>query len=437
VAVWTLGAVLVIASTTARRPKGEPYTRIERAGLGLVIAVAAILGVVVTILLLPEGLPGLKEFVCSTVGDVFASAGSSAEEVPPALQKGPGPLTLLTLLPRALEGGAHNPELRWRANMLLIAGFVFAFSAMARVILSRMFRELDDGAILGAVALSWVVPLSLLPLDRWPYPLGYRYWLLPLALCAILLGAEVGRWVGVRKIGIIAVMGSWTVGLFLVSPVLDIERSIVAPAPTRAQALAAAGAHRMGPRPGHGRHDAFLALSAHLSIQDRASLLEGYGMALGGDAAVNAQDGLTVIHEWDAIGRRWGPRERTALLVGVGCGATALSEVPARLIESWVAAVADQEYLLYGLGLCAAEAGRVPRPEVEAAVQAFPALAPVGWKSLGEGLRDGGMPRAELIRFAPDEQVLAHLIGGWDSPPRRKLRRSTVDRPAALMPLRW
>ena len=60
-----------------------------------------------------------------------------------------------------------------------------------------------------------------------------------------------------------------------------------------------------------------------------------------------------------------------------------------------------------------------------------------GWKALGEGLRDGGLPREELIRFAPNEALLGRIAGGWDAAARRPLHRSTVERPASLMPPRW
>ncbi len=429
VAGWTVFSLCVVVMATARRRDGT-YSHVERAGLCLTILGGVFVGIVVSALLLPEGPAGLAEFVRTTFTDFSLSSGSTGAA-------GPGPVAIVVLIGRALEGGAHNPELQWRGVMLLVAGFALAFTAFARIILSWMFEELDDAAILAAVALSWIVPLSLLPEDRWFYPLAYRYWLLPLALCAILLGAEAGRWVGTQKIGTLADIGAWSVALFLLSPLMNIERSINAPPPARADALAAAGAHRMGPRVGHDRHDTFLALSAHVTAKDRAPLVEGYGMALGGDAASNARDGLQIVHEWEAIVRRWGTRERTALLIGVGCGATALQEVPATLVESWVPAVADQEYLLYGMGLCAAEAGRVPSPEVRAAVSVFPALSPAGWRALGEGLRDGGMPRAELRRFAPDASIHARILGGWDSAARRPLHRSTVERPASLMPLRW
>jgi len=429
VAAWTVVTLCAVTMTTAR-PRTGTYSRIERAGLCLLIFGGATLGVVVSALLLPHGAAGLWEFVGQTFADLFSSSGAGGSP-------GPGPVAVVALLGRALEGGAHNPELHWRGVMLLVTGFALAFTAVARILLSRMFRELDDGAVLAAVALSWIVPLSLLPMDRWFYPLAYRYWLLPLAICAVLLGSETGRWVGTQKIGTLANVGAWAVALFLLSPVMNIEHSITAPPPSRADSLVAAGAHRMAQRPGHERHDAFLALSPDLSAEDRAPLVEGYGMFLGADAASDARDGLAVVHEWEAIVRRWGTRERTALLIGVGCGGTALPEVPPGLIESWVPAVADQEYLLYGMGLCIAEAGRVPRPEVNDALPTIAALSTSGWKALGEGLRDGGMPRGELVRFAPDEVIHGRILGGWDSPLRRPLNRSTVQRPASLMPLRW
>lgn len=429
VSVWTIVTLTVVILATARRRRGA-YSIGERFGLVLALGLGSFVGVAACVLLLPGGAAGLELFISDTVSNLFLSSGGTGAP-------GPGPMAVIALLGRALEGGAHNPELPWRGVMLAVTGFGLAVTAFARIGLSRMFRELDDAAILGVVALSWIIPLSLLPEDRWEYPLAYRYWLPPLALCAIMLGSETGRWVGTQKIGTLANVGAWVVGLFLLSPVMNIEHSIVTPPPTRADSLLAAGAHRMSPRAGHQRHDAFLALAPHLDPADRAPLVEGYGMSLGGDAASDARDGLQPVHEWEAIVRRWGTRERTALLIGVGCGGTILPQVPAGLIKSWIPAGADQEYLLYGLGLCVAEAGRVPVPDLSSAVPAIGALSPTGWRALGEGLRAGGMAREELAQYAPNDTALPRMLGGWDAPPRRALHRSTVQRPASLMPLRW
>jgi hypothetical protein len=193
----------------------------------------------------------------------------------------------------------------------------------------------------------------------------------------------------------------------------------------------------LGRRSGHPRHGTLLALRPHLTSEDATSLAQGYGMFLGADAVADARNGVEVLPHWNSIAERLGARETIALLIGVGCGGTSSAELPPPVVGAWVPAVSDQEHILYGLGLCTAQARRRHSPNFDAARSALTALSPVGWQALGEGLRDGGLQREDLSFYAQNELVLERLASGFDAAARRPEHRSTVSAPGALLPPRW
>lgn len=336
VTLWTLGACGLAAWWMLRT---WPDRAVATAGAALGVA----LPLVLFALLIPGGVEGLELFRVEQFGGGLAVSDDASGS--------PTAFALLGFVHTALEGGAHNPELALRPVLLGVLGWGLVVG-LAWVIVQgvRGGTPRSPSVLAAGIALSWLVPLFLLPSDKWFYPLAFRYWVLMLgigfALLPVLLlqhgrpGAIIGGGLGFA-------------GLLCA---LTLPRSFIAPAPSRAEALVSTGAHRMNPRPGRDRHATFLALYPYAPAEAKAALAEGYGLALGGDMAVDHVDERPGIVPWVALRESIDDDALAGFLVGVGCGITAVRDVP----ETAVRAVLDAEpdlrpALVWGLGRCAGE----------------------------------------------------------------------------------
>jgi hypothetical protein len=416
VALWTTAVVVPVLLWQFLPSSGSPRR-------GLVAVFAAALGFLAPLalfgVLVPGGGEGLRLFLLDQFGGGMGVNAVGVERL------GFG---VLGAVSRALEGGAHNPALSLRPIALALFGWGVVLGAAGTLVQAARGRQYrDPAAVASLVALSWLVPLALLPQDIWFYPLAYRYWLLVLGLGFAVLPALLAtraRW-GRLACGGLALLA------LLITPTLP--RSIIAPAASRAEALVSSGAHRLGPRPGRDRHAAFSALFPQLSVADAVLLAEGYGLALGGDMAVLLIDGSPTEPPWVTVPPLPGS-VRQALLVGVGCGLTAVGAVPVKLGELLTEAPAvDRPALFYGLGRCAVDPGRRPMPSAFHAIDASRgSIAGPSWLALGAGLRHSGQPSDALGLDAAHPE----LTRGWRDPSLPGLRSSVRD-PAQLMPPRW
>ena len=349
---------------------------------GLLVIGAATLGFLAPLalfgVLVPGGSEGLHLFFVEQLGGMGVTPDA-------ADRLGFG---VLGMLSGALEGGAHNPALSLRPISLLIFGWGLLLGMVAALVLAvRTLRTRDPAGVAAGIGLSWLLPLALLPLDKWFYPLAYRYWVLLLGLGFAVLPALLAA----RGRGGRIACGALALLALLITPTLP--QSIIAPAATRAEALVSSGAHRMNPRPGRDRHDAFSALFPQVAATDATPLAEGYGLALGGDMAVLLIDDRFAEPPWTTAPLPPGPA-RQAFLIGVGCGLTAVGVVPVKAVEILSEApAADRPGLFYGLGRCAVDPDRQPTPSAQEAIEARRAdIAGPSWLALGAGLRHAGQP---------------------------------------------
>ncbi len=337
-------------------------------------------------------------------------------------------LGVLGAVSAALEGGAHNRELSLRPVGLLVIGWALLLGMVGALVQAAWGRRSrDPAAVASGVALSWLVPLALLPLDRWFYPLAYRYWVLLLALGFAVLPAVLANrgWAGRIVCAALASLA------LLIAPTLP--RSIVAPAASRAEALVSSGAHRMNARPGRDPHAAFSVLSSQIAPADVVPLAEGYGLTRGGDMAVLLIEEQSAEPPWHTLPPMPAPA-RQAFLIGIGCGLTAVGVVPATAVRVLAdAPAADRGALFYGLGRCAVDPNRQPEPSVRDALRELGAELPAGaWLVLGAGLRHAGRAEDALgLGFLPPE-----LSRGWRDPSLAGFQSAVRD-PAQLMPPRW
>lgn len=341
VTLWTLGACGVGAMVLLRSwPDRALATAGAAAGVLLPLALFA--------WLVPGGTDGLELFRVEQFGGGLAVSDDASGT--------PTGLALLGYVHQALEGGAHNPDL-WRRGLLLgLLGWAVLLgltSAIAWAI--RRGDGRGPEALAAGIALSWLVPLFLLPSDKWFYPLAYRYWVLLLAVGIALIPVLALR---LRRLGPTGETAGRAV--FFGGAVIaglcgaTLPRSFVAPAPSRAEALVSAGAHRMNARPGHGRHAAFLALAPHVQERDLPALAEGYGLALGGDMAVDFADERPGEMPWDAPLALHG-RAQTAFLFGVGCGVTSAEQIAPTALSAMVDSGEARGPMLAGLARCAGD----------------------------------------------------------------------------------
>lgn len=272
---------------------------------------------------------------------------------------GPGVLGLLTALPRALEGGAHAPDLLARRMILAVLALgmplVWGWSAVRREI-----RALP-GRLLAAM-LPTVAALSVLPTDTWFYPLAYRYWMVALLLGLAVMGG-VGVGAGGRRGALVLAAAAVTSVVALSPP----GRQILAPPPSLQEALWNAAAHRLGPRSGLSRDEVAAQLLPGVPGGGRGAFLEGFGASLGADMAVDHRDGRA--DAWPE--GSWWPglqaEDGRSLRFGLGCGWTAIPLVPGSLVGTlgrWP--LPSQRDVVQGLVCCGADRGRFQGSELAA-----------------------------------------------------------------------
>ena len=356
-ALWTVLIVATLLALPASVGVGFASGRLRFIAWLLLGAVLPFLALG---LVLPEGWAGLRLFFAETLGpDALAvSTGLVREHGAGSGVMRPGPLHLLGKVSRALEGGAHNEHLALRAGSLALLAWSAQLAVLWTLWKARS-REQRQLRLLAAVSLSWLLPLSLLPLDRGFYPLAYRYWSIPLALGLMLMAglavtslASSGP--GWRKWGLL-------VPLFCVAllPLPSLSRSIIAPAPTLAEVGVGTGAHAMAPRSGYERHYAFSHLRRHAPEELDRSICEGYGLALGADAAVSTTRGDVPQPQWRRLREELPSESWRALLLGVGCGAAAFPSEQVQLTEVLLSgSAAEDRDVGRGFLLCAEGRGR-------------------------------------------------------------------------------
>ncbi len=329
-------------------------------GLGAVrrlpiLLVAFVGGAALPFLFAPGGLHALAAFVSEQLGgELVRIALGWGESSGPSPER-PGLLGLLRALPRALEGGAHNDDLQLRRGVLAVQAVALAAASGGLLVRDCIRRSLSVEGKVALLAASWLVPLSLLPLDRAFYPLAYRYWGLPLALSLVLYGFLAAQ--GGRSGLLLAALAFGAIALILPS----VPRTMVAPPPSTTDALIAAGAHGTAPRPGQDRHAVFRAFWRHTPSEALAAYAQGYGLALGADAWSTGMDGRVPQSPWRGLAGELPAPAFRSLLVGAGCGMGADSQIPPAL----AAVVVDQPplirgALLEGLGACHPQGGPSP-----------------------------------------------------------------------------
>jgi hypothetical protein len=185
-----------------------------------------------------------------------------------------------------------------------------------------------------------------------------------------------------------------------------------APPDPLAESLLFAGAHSMAERPGRPIEATLVALLPHAPEEGRAALVQGYGMRLGSEAT---HDRRLLPPLPTTLWTELVPDERTALLVGLGCGLTVGPARPA-MAEALAGADPDEaRALAVGVGLCAPTAELrfgCPLGQVFAAMPGVPASL----SALGEGLRQGGLPESRLDEAA--EAQGTSLRRGFHAPTR-------------------
>jgi hypothetical protein len=346
---------------------------------------------------------------------------------------GPGPWGVLGQLRRALEGGAHQPELRLRPVVLMGLSYLSVVGGLGVLAGGLRRRALSEPRFVAAfLALSWIVPLSILPEDTWFYPLAYRYWCAPLATGLALLAASCTALPRPSAaLTLLIITGS------AAALVPSLPRSIRAPAPGAAEAMLNTAAHRLGPRPGRPRHAAFLELDSAVPRPLRDAWLLGYGGALGQDLVSDTRDGLPIRPPWEGI--RLPSYELRPLVLGVGCGLGAGAGAPVPAL-SWGAGldVSDARPLLYGVGICAGDPLRPPIGDPRAPFLLGPALGEAGWRALGRGLVDAGVPEVELTGWAPPapDPAADWILAGAQGSPWPGIWRPSVPHPVTLLRVR-
>jgi hypothetical protein len=355
-ALWTALFVPILwlmPRSTQPRPLSSRLLSVAWVVLGGLLPIILLAG------LAPGGVRGLAIFLANDFGSAGLEVSFGGLREHGDVTERAGLLLLFAKVARALEGGAHNVELVGRG--VLLAGL--AWLAVLSTLWTLAFRTSSGDTrtrLVAAMAVSWCLPLSLVPLDFGFYPLAYRYWGVPLSLILVLASVVVAsslfstRWPRLRftPFGVVAL------GAVVLLPSLG--RSIVAPAVSAAEAAVGTGAHGMDPRPGYPRHAAFRQLTRNGSMALKRQLSEGYGLALGADTAVSVIRGDDPQPLWRELRSELDEAAWRALLFGVGCGASTYAAEPGLL---WAVLFSgpppEQADISQGFQSCLAGSGRV------------------------------------------------------------------------------
>ena len=152
------------------------------------------------------------------------------------------------------------------------------------------------------------------------------------------------------------------------------------------------GAHGLPIFDGRGRHLAFRTLLVGVPAEGRRAFVEGYGMDLGGEAAQELWGGTAPSRSWEELLTDLSPSERSALLLGVGCGIGRLDVDGGVLLFLSDSPVAHQSDLFYGLGLCAYDRLLTHPSSVSAGEEDLARLSDDAEKALLEGREDASRP---------------------------------------------
>ena len=135
----------------------------------------------------------------------------------------------------------------------------------------------------------------------------------------------------------------------------------------------------MAPRRGYARHYAFTHLRRYAPPSLDRYLSEGYGLALGADAAVSTTRGDVPQPVWHELREQLPVQSWRALLLGVGCGAVSFPSEGGALIEVLLSGPANEDQdISYGLTLCARGVGsklRVSVPQSQGPGQVYFSVA--------------------------------------------------------------
>ncbi len=321
------------------------------------VVLGGLLPIVLLAALAPGGVRGLALFFANDFGSagLEVSFGGLREHGEVTERAG---LLLFAKVARALEGGAHNVELAGR-RVLLAALAWLAFLSTLWTLALRNSPEEDRPRMVAGLAVSWYLPLSLVPLDFGFYPLAYRYWGVPLSLALVLASVVLASSLSSVRRPWLRFIPSGVVVLCAAVLLPSLGDSIVAPAASAAEAVVGTGAHAMDPRPGYPRHAAFRQLSRNGSPQLKRQLSEGYGLALGADTAVSVIRGDEPQPLWRELRAELDDGAWRALLFGVGCGASTYAAEPGTLLALLFSGPPqEQGDISQGFQSCRAGSGR-------------------------------------------------------------------------------
>jgi len=357
-------------------------------------------------LLAPAGAEGLSAFLSKQANQVTEALAGQAGTHPTATGER-GPIRALMAVPEVLGGAGDGVAPPLVSAVLSNIGWLVLLSALFALALALARRRLSTEALLSVAALSFVFPLGLVATGPADLGAAARYFIVP--LCLALVGGSVALASEIRRFPRLG----WAPGVLAVVlallPITSLDTLLLAPSWTLEESLMSTGAHGLPVFPGEGRHSAFRSLLRGVPPEGRAAFVEGYGMDLGGEAALELWEARAPSPIWEDLLEGLSPKERSALLIGVGCGLSRLG-LDGFAFNFLTGTAADQQSdLFYGIGLCAYDRS-LTRP--------VPILA----------------TEADLANLP--ELALVHLLegrGDAERPFPRTPRRSTVAVPAERM----
>jgi len=339
-------------------------------------------------LLLPQGGEGVSAFLHKQIDQVAEALGGQAGTHPTSTGER-GPLRALAAVPSVFSvAGPQGPE-KGHVDVVPI-GWLVLSGGLCALLVAGFRRRWTSEALLSVGSLSFMFPLGLVGTEGADLGAAARYFIVPLCLAlvatAATLAAGMPRWPRM----------SWLCcGVALVwalVPVTALDRTLSSPSWTLQDSLMSTGAHGLPVFEGRGRHHAFRSLLGGVPAEGRRAFVEGYGMDLGGEAAQELWGGTPPSKFWEELLDELSVDERSALLLGVGCGIGRL-DVDGGVLDFLSGCPgAHHPDLFYGLGLCAYDRLLTHPSSVSATEEDLARLSEAAEQALLEGKVDGNRP---------------------------------------------
>ena len=389
--IWMLGLGTLVVLIPAGKEvidEGQPLAVLTPLTIRLVLFAGCVaLPLVLMGVCVPGGWDGVGEFLGKQLNQAGEALSGQATSQPVASGER-GVFAALAAAPGVMSSVGSAGGSLVASTALRLVGWAVFLSCAAGLTTSLVRRRFTTESLCVLAALSFLVPLRLIAVGPDDLASASRYFAVPLCLCVVASSVwwstllfPAGRWELFPALGL---------GLVALLPLPGIGSFDHAPSWSLEQSLVSTGAHGLPVLPGRDRHTAFRALLPGVPAEARTAFIEGYGMDLGGEAALILWEREPVGVLWHSLVGEFGESEGRSLMLGVGCGLSRMDVDEGVLHYALSEPTQYRADLFYGLALCLFDETRTHLTSLVAPEAWVDGLSGLPREDWAEGRRDAG-----------------------------------------------